>query len=59
MHGGFGNDVITGGFGADQLFGDDGDDRIDAQDGTPDPKVDGGAGTDTIKADPTDSKTGT
>src|SRR5205085_1829382 len=59
LHGGSGNDSIVGGFGADQLFGDDGDDKIDAVDGTPDLKVDGGAGNDTIKADPTDSKTGT
>jgi len=59
LHGGSGNDSIVGGFGADQLFGDDGDDKIDAVDGTPDPKVDGGAGNDTIKADPTDSRTGT
>ncbi len=59
LHGGSGNDSIVGGFGPDQLFGDDGDDKIDAVDGTPDPKVDGGAGNDTIKADPTDSKTGT
>src|SRR6266850_977151 len=59
LHGGTGNDSIVGGFGPDQLFGDDGDDKIDAVDGTPDPKVDGGAGNDTIKADPTDSRTGT
>jgi hypothetical protein len=59
LHGGPGNDSIVGGFGPDQLFGDDGDDKIDAVDGTPDPKVDGGNGNDTIKADPTDSKTGT
>jgi Ca2+-binding RTX toxin-like protein len=59
LHGGAGNDSIVGGFGADQLFGDDGDDKIDAVDGTADVKVDGGAGNDTIKADPTDSKTGT
>jgi hypothetical protein len=59
LHGGAGNDSIVGGFGADQLFGDDGDDKIDAVDGTSDPKVDGGAGNDIIKADPTDSKTGT
>jgi hypothetical protein len=59
LHGGLGNDSIVGGFGADSLFGDDGDDTLDAADGTADPKVDGGNGNDTIKADPTDSKTGT
>jgi hypothetical protein len=59
LHGGAGNDSIVGGFGADQLFGDDGDDKLDAVDGTPDKMVDGGNGNDTIKADPTDSKSGT
>src|SRR5262245_18594811 len=59
LHGGSGNDSIVGGFGSDQPFGDDGDDKLDAADGTSDSRVDGGNGNDTIKADPTDNKSGT
>jgi len=54
--GGAGNDVLTGRFGADALWGNDGDDTLDAIDGTPDKLLDGGAGTNLIKADPTDPR---
>jgi Ca2+-binding RTX toxin-like protein len=59
IRGGAGDDRLTGGFGADILSGQDGNDTLDAVDGTPDKKVDGGPGNDTVRADPTDSKTGT
>jgi hypothetical protein len=59
IHGGVGNDSLIGGFGADLIFGDDNDDILDSVDGTADIRVDGGPGNDQIRADPTDSKTGT
>jgi hypothetical protein len=59
IHGFAGNDSLIGGFGADQIFGDDGDDILEAVDGTADTRVDGGPGNDQIRADPTDSRSGT
>ncbi|WP_263432544.1 calcium-binding protein [Nostoc sp. MS1] len=47
LDGGIGNDTITGGAGNDILNGGDGDDILIDTEGT----VDGGAGTDTLRAD--------
>jgi len=58
IRGGSGNDRLTGGFGRDTLLGEEGDDVLNGVDGTSE-RLDGGPGTDTIKADPTDSKSGT
>ncbi len=54
LRGQSGNDVITGGFGIDSLFGDGGNDTLNAADGIPDAAVDGGAGSNVIRKDPTD-----
>jgi Ca2+-binding RTX toxin-like protein len=59
LRGGEGDDRLTGGPGVDALFGGGGNDLLDAVDGTPDRQVDGGAGNDNVRTDPTDTKTGT
>jgi Ca2+-binding RTX toxin-like protein len=47
IRGGAGNDILDGGTGNDYLFGGDGNDILIDTEGT----VDGGAGTDTLRAD--------
>ncbi len=59
LRGGAGDDLIIGGPGVDHLYGEDGNDTVQAADGIADAKIDGGTGTDTIRADRTDGSTGT
>jgi hypothetical protein len=59
LNGDDGDDRLTGGVGSDVLSGGEGKDVLNAQDGVADRRVDGGAGSDRITADPTDSTTGT
>jgi len=58
IFGGLGNDTLTGGRGIDALFGEDGDDVLNAQDGLADSAIEGGSGTDTIRADRVDPGSG-
>jgi Ca2+-binding RTX toxin-like protein len=53
LRGNDGNDYLNGGPGADQTFGDAGNDQLFSVDNTPD-TLDGGAGFDRAKHDPTD-----
>jgi hypothetical protein len=52
IYGGDGNDLMDGGVGLDYLYGQDGDDTLYSRDSTYD-SVNGGAGTDTARVDPT------
>ncbi|HSI36946.1 MAG: choice-of-anchor D domain-containing protein [Phycisphaerae bacterium] len=52
--GGDGNDTLIGGAGIDSLQGDTGDDTLDAIDGIADARVDGGAGSNTLRRDRVD-----
>lgn len=59
LFGGEGNDSLSGGLGSDEMHGEGGADVVNGADGTSDAMVDGGAGNDRVRADPTDSKSGT
>jgi uncharacterized delta-60 repeat protein len=56
VRGGDGNDYLSGGPGADQLFGDAGNDQFVAADAAID-QIDGGAGFDRAKSEPSDPLT--